>query len=145
MDRRKRLVFILGAIFDVPGSIGSEILEISQTNFRKTLSRSREAISNFLGQNCGQISQSNPCACSKQIDFQIKLGLLSPEQLLSNRSSSFNISDVIGQRIKFLESLYYDEYIGLFRDQPFFDPPDLTVWLSNILENDHFKDLLNLH
>ena len=42
LDRTQRLVYIIGHMFGADHNIGSEIMEMSKTNFRMKLSRERE-------------------------------------------------------------------------------------------------------
>ena len=48
LDREHRLAYILGEIFNVTGEQGAEILEISQTAYRKRLSRARARLREFM-------------------------------------------------------------------------------------------------
>jgi|GEM_PF-5808777 len=41
LDRQQRMVLILGGIFNLRSNIGAEVLEITQENFRKQLSRAK--------------------------------------------------------------------------------------------------------
>src|SRR5688572_16907922 len=41
LDRKQRLIFILGELFGASDTVGSEILEITPDNFRQSLSRAR--------------------------------------------------------------------------------------------------------
>lgn len=54
LNRRERLVFILGSIFGISDEEGSEIMDISKANFRKILSRARKEIYSYIGDVCGQ-------------------------------------------------------------------------------------------
>ncbi|MDO8785434.1 MAG: RNA polymerase sigma factor [Syntrophales bacterium] len=146
LDRRQRLVFILGEIFDVSASIGGEILEISESSFRQILSRSRKKIYAFLNENCGLVNKDNPCRCYKQIEPQIQIGWLSPDKIASqsHRDNRRKISEAIRDKVSNFEEQYYSKYVQLFRDQPFHEPPDLTRWISTTLKDDNFKDLFLL-
>lgn len=144
LNRKQRLVFILGAIFDVSTSIGSEILEISGPNFRQILSRSRKKVYAFLNENCGLVNTNNPCRCSKQIQNQIQIGWLNPDTIADHRNNGRKIRDVIREKMSDFEKHYYSEYIQLLRNQPFYEPPDLTSWISKTLRDRNFKELFLL-
>lgn len=53
LTREQRLVYILGEIFDVDSSTGSNLLNISPDNFRQILSRSRKSLYLFMNKTCG--------------------------------------------------------------------------------------------
>ncbi len=145
LDRRQRIAFILGSIFRVSGSVGSNILEISHPHYRKILSRSRKKLYNFLHQNCGLINEKRSCHCSKKIDSQIRLGLIDPDNLLSEHKCLGSISDILNEKVRDLDSIYYDEYIRLFREQPFYEPPNQIEWIRHTLEKEDFKNILHLN
>ncbi len=65
---------------DVTGSQGSEILEISKTNFRKILSRARAKLYNFMNQKCGIVNKNNPCRCRNKLTGFIQEGWVNPSQ-----------------------------------------------------------------
>ncbi len=144
LDRRQRLVFILGGIFDVSASIGSEILEISESNFRQILSRSRKKVYAFLNENCGLVNKDNPCRCYKQIEAQVQIGWLSPDKIVSHRDNRRKIREVIHEKVSDFEEQYYSPYAQLFKDQPFYEPSDLRRWISTTLKDSNFKDLFIL-
>ena len=90
LNETSRMVYILGEIFEFNSIEGSEILEIRPENFRKQLSRARKKIRNFLQNKCGLANPSNPCRCTKKIDFLIENKAINPQKLrfanFSNRS-----------------------------------------------------------
>ncbi len=144
LNRQQRLVFILGALFNVPGPMGSEILELSRPNFRQILSRARKKVYSFLNENCGLINEDNPCRCPKQIKNQIQIGWLNPDKTVSHRDNGTKIDDIICDKLGNFEEKYYSEYIQLFRGQPFYEPPSLAGWINKTLGDDNFKDLFHL-
>lgn len=74
LDRRHRLAYILGVIFNVSGKQGAEILEIKPATFRKRFQRSKDRIQNFLLTNCALIRPGNPCLCKRQADYAVVTG-----------------------------------------------------------------------
>ncbi|PKL74198.1 MAG: RNA polymerase subunit sigma-70, partial [Candidatus Melainabacteria bacterium HGW-Melainabacteria-1] len=143
LDRRSRMVFILGEIFDVGDVLGSEIVEISRANFRKILSRARGKVYNFFSQKCGLVSEENPCRCSRAVDFQMRLGFIDPERLISGRGS-IRVSEAVGERVHDLEQRYSSKLRSLYRDAPFLEPPDIAEWLRNVMNSGEFSEIFNL-
>jgi RNA polymerase sigma factor (sigma-70 family) len=66
LDRRQRLVFILGEIFGMSSEVGAEVIEISPDKFRQLLSRARRDLYQFMSDKCGLVNSANPCRCAKK-------------------------------------------------------------------------------
>jgi len=66
LDRKQRLTFILGAIFEVSDTVAAEVLEITPDNFRQRLARARRDLRSFMNDKCGLVNQANPCRCAKK-------------------------------------------------------------------------------
>jgi len=67
LDREQRLVYILGEIFGIDHTIGSEMLDISKDNFRQRLSRARKDLYQFMNNKCGlSTNQIRVVATKKQ-------------------------------------------------------------------------------
>ncbi len=78
LDRRQRLVFILGEIFGVNSDAGAEAMEISAANFRQLLGRARHDLYKFMNEKCGLVNTLNPCRCSKKAGAFMRHGWLDP-------------------------------------------------------------------
>ncbi|MBI5063743.1 MAG: hypothetical protein HZB87_09865, partial [Desulfatitalea sp.] len=42
------------------------------------------------------------------------------------------------------QETYYWPFLAHFREQPFYDSPDLTVWLRGLLDSEDFKQIFDL-
>lgn len=144
LNREQRLVFVLGVIFNVTDVLGSEMMGISRTNFRKILSRSRKRIFNFLNDRCSLINENNPCRCDKAIDTQIRMGLMHPDRKLSNGDYALTVNGALSRRLGESTEKYYKKYVNLIREQPFYNSPELSAWLREEISSDDFKDMLQL-
>ena len=142
LERRERIVFILGAVFDVTDRVGSEICDISRDNFRAILSRSRRKVYKFFQKRCSLIHKDNPCKCAEKTRPMIKLDLIDPTHPLSEQDSYGRVKDILGQTLKGLDDSY-DEFISLYRDQPFFKGPDMVQWLSDLMKGRNFQELIH--
>ena len=134
LNRKERLAFILGEIFQVTSKEGAEILDIAPATFRKRLSRGRDRVGEFM-KNCGLIHSSALCHCANIASDGIKTGWLKQSNLLfaGKKCSSFRKDEIKA----FLKE--WDEMKGmaeLFRSYPEYKAPDSFVSLA--------KDYLNL-
>lgn len=81
LDRKHRLTYILGAIFEMESKEGADVLEITPAAFRQRLARARSSIEAFMKKRCGVFDRSNPCRCSVQVPYTVRVGMLDPERL----------------------------------------------------------------
>jgi len=120
LNKSSRIVYILGEILEFNSIEGAEILEISPDNFRKQLSRSRAKIRNFLQLKCGLVDKSNPCRCTKKIDFLIEENKIDPKELQFAQHSKRSINLI--SKIEFL-----DDTVSLYRAVPDFKTPEVVI------------------
>ncbi|MBN2297306.1 MAG: RNA polymerase sigma factor [Deltaproteobacteria bacterium] len=144
LKRSERMAFLLGAVFAVNDEAGSDIMGITRVNFRQMLSRSRKKVFNYMNGVCGHINPDNPCRCSKKVKSFLNLGMIDPARLRYHRQESRAVKDVIGSRLMNFQQSYYEPFIRQFREQPFYDPPDIAPWLQEILKHKEFRELFNL-
>ena len=142
LTRMERMVLILGAIFDVPDRIGAEICDISRANFRKILSRSRKKVAAYFQDNCSLFDERNPCKCSEQVSYLIKLGMIKPGDMNIKHSSMGTIRSVVGKTIINIENSY-TEFLELYQEQPFFKGPDMVSWLKDLLQRSDINEIFN--
>jgi RNA polymerase sigma factor (sigma-70 family) len=140
LTRIERMVLILGAIFDVTDSTGAEICDISRANFRKILSRSRKKVSDYFQNNCSLFDERNPCKCSEQVSYLIKLGMIKPDDMNIKHGSLGTIRAVVGKTIIDIENSY-SEFLTLYQEQPFFKGPDMVSWLKDLLQRNNINEI----
>jgi len=80
LDRRQRLVFILGGIFAENARIGAAVLDMSPANFRQILSRARKKMEAFMGEHCSLVRTGNRCRCDRMSVASIRKGYLDPQK-----------------------------------------------------------------
>jgi RNA polymerase sigma factor (sigma-70 family) len=140
LSRRERIVFILGALFDVTDRVGAEICGVSRENFRKIVSRTRQKIYDFFDKNCSLIHENNPCTCGAQSKSLISAGMVDPKNLILDQGSYGTIREITGKTISELEGSYY-EFNALFNNQPFLKGPDMVQWLREALKKSNVENL----
>ena len=145
LNRRERLVFILGGIFRVTDTVGSELMDISRDNFRKILSRSSEKVYSHMNGVCGHINPENKCRCSLKTKAFADMGMLSPANLRYHKPGNDRVRDVISSRFEEFDRSWYGPFIDQFRDQPFYNSPDMVHWLKGMLGCEEFRDLFEVH
>lgn len=143
-DRKERLVFILGAIFEVKSTVGAEILEISPENFRKILSRSKQKVLNFMNHQCGLLDEKNPCRCSKMLVSGIDSGWLNPEKTVLHKGKNKTVKQVISEKINEETVLQYRDTIDHFQNHPFYADYDFTHYLKTLVNDSEFKKMFSV-
>ncbi len=79
LDRPHRLAYVLGEIFDLPGTDAAEALAISPDLFRKRLQYARSAIEAFTRSYCGLASEAAACACHRRVPAALRAGRIHPD------------------------------------------------------------------
>jgi RNA polymerase sigma factor (sigma-70 family) len=141
LDRNMRLVFILSAVFGVPSTVGSDILEISSTNYRKILSRAREQLFEYMNGNCGIVNEKNSCRCRNKVPNLVKVGALSADRITFYQKGSPAIREVLSRKAEEFDESIYSQFIAVFRDHPFYAAPALSGWLHRLLDKPEFRDI----
>ena len=144
LERQQRLVFILGVVFDVDSEQGGEIMDMSAEAFRKTLSRAREKLYNFMNGKCGLVNENAPCKCRNKVCEFIRQGWYKIDNLQFYKENTALVSELVSEKMDGFKDIYSD-FIRLYRNHPFYDPPDLTEWLKETLEKDEFKNIFGLN
>ena len=144
LDKKQRLVFILGELFGVNDKTGSEILEITPANFRMILSRAKRDLYNFMQNKCGLVNTDNPCRCAKKTKAFIKAGFVNPASLRFTGTHLMKIENVSGEKQKGLEDLYGNEYRQLFRENTYLQGPDFNRLLTELLSSEKVNKIFNL-
>lgn len=138
LDREQRLIYVLGEIFGVTDAVGAELLETSRENFRQRLARARRELHNFMTDKCGLVDPANPCRCAKKTRGFIQAGYVDPDNLLFARRRLQEVREVARTTADTLVTL--DARCGeIFRQHPFYDPPDLAQALRKLVESRDFR------
>jgi RNA polymerase sigma factor (sigma-70 family) len=143
LDREQRLVYILGEIFSVDHTIGSEMLTISKANFRQKLTRARRDLYNFMNQKCGLVNTQNPCRCDRKTKSFIKAGWVDKDKMKFNTSYLNAISDIAPLKLEVLLNVENTDYQMLFKAHPFQEKTHVKKLLEQILNNDKIETIFN--
>ncbi|MEO1050153.1 MAG: RNA polymerase sigma factor [Bacteroidota bacterium] len=143
LNREQRLFYILGDIFKIDHNIGSEILDISTSAYRKKISRARKDLYNFMNGQCSLVNKDNPCTCEKKTKGFIKLGYVNPDNLIFNKDFKKSIYDRLLEKEEALESAREEVHTRLFQDHPYEQQPDQII--KEVLNDHKLNTLLRLH
>jgi RNA polymerase sigma factor (sigma-70 family) len=143
LDREQRLAYILGAIFAASDTVAAEVLEITTENFRQRLARARRDLRNFMNDKCGLVNQANPCRCAKKTRGFIQAGHVDPENLLFHRERICEVREAAPQVYDTIKTLD-NECANIYRDHPFYKPPDLAQIVRRLIESPDLKRATNL-
>jgi len=141
MNREIRLAFILGEIFEVTGTEGARILDITPEAFRQRLSRGRRELKEFMEEKCSLVNPDNECHCEKQIPCDIKRGFIDPKNLLfAQHPCRAKQSEEVMNNLQELHELGRAAFH--FRSLPEFAAPESFVDIvRELMDSDRFQIL----
>lgn len=79
LNREQRLIYIIGEVFRIDHNLAAEIFDVTPTNFRKKLSRTRKDLHQWMHKKCGLVNLENPCRCKSKTKKFIDLGFVNPD------------------------------------------------------------------
>ena len=143
LERQSRLVFILAIAFGATDSVGSEVLGISKAAFRKSLSRARGKLLQYMGGNCSLVNPEAPCRCRKKVKAFMDSGAYSADRLNYLAPDRPRMEEIVGKvEERFAEEVFYP-YQALFRSHPAYAGTDLVPRLREMLENSEMSDIFD--
>ena len=133
LDRRQRMVFVLGEILGVSDHVGAEVTELSPENFRQVLARARRDLYSFMNDRCGLVNQANPCRCARKTRGFIDKGYVDPKNLQFVPERLVQIRTVTPSRIHDLNALER-QHAALYRAHPFLRAPDEVLSIRRLFD-----------
>jgi len=143
LDKTQRLIFILGELFEVSDTVGSEIMEISKVNFRVLLSRAKEQLYSFMNEKCGLENKNNPCRCARKTKAFIAEGFVDPKKLLFAIGHKLAIEEVVESRQGEMEQLLSEKYQALYQKHPFLSSSGMADFLKEVLSSEQVVKTFN--
>lgn len=126
LDRDHRLAFILGAIFELPGTEAASILEVSPEAYRQRLTRSRRRLRSFMTATCGLVSTDAACRCDRQVEPSIAMGLFDPSAPVLALHPTRTVPDPrVERQYRAIESVASPE--AVMRSHPDYAAPAVVV------------------
>jgi len=118
LDQKHRLAYILGYIFELEQSEGSEILGINKDTYRQQLSRARKKVEEFTQESCGLVNKKAQCSCDKKIQCSIKRGRINTSNLYLANSCEDSY-DKVKQNLEItktdLKSIFLQKSVPLYQ------------------------------
>jgi len=145
LDRKQRLIFILGAILGVSDIVAGDVLEMTPDNFRQSLTRARRDLHSFMNNQCGLVNRNNPCRCAKKTRGFIEQGHVDPHDLLFVPEYLQRVREAAPEAVREIDDVVERRHAAIYRDHPFLQPSDQTTWLRQILENQQVRAALHLN
>jgi RNA polymerase sigma factor (sigma-70 family) len=145
LDRQQRIVFILGAIFNIRSNVAARILDITPENFRQQLSRAKKELFQFMDNRCGLINPDNPCRCSKKTKGFIKEGAVDSSTKMFKLNVLQSIQSQVDEKNEALNELIEGKYLQFFRDQPYENCLVGNEVIQSLLLDPHIVQLFHLN
>jgi hypothetical protein len=141
LDRRQRVVFVLGEILGVTDRVGAEVTELSPENFRQVLARARRDLYSFMNDRCGLVNKANPCRCARKTRGFIEKGYVDPKNLQFVPERLVQIRTVTPNRVRELHALER-EHAEFFREHPMLAVPEEVLSLQRLFEQPGVRSAL---
>ncbi len=142
LDRRQRVVFVLGEILGVTDRVGAEVTELSPENFRQVLARARRDLYSFMHDKCGLVNKANPCRCARKTRGFIDKGYVDPKQLQFVSERLVQIRTVTPSRVRELDALE-QKHAELFREHPMLPAPAEVLSLQRLFDQPDVRAALS--
>ena len=133
LDRRQRVVFVLGEVLGVTDRVGAEVTELSPENFRQVLARARHDLYSFMNDKCGLVNTANPCRCARKTRGFIDKGYVDPKHLQFVPDRLVRVRAATPNRIHELDSLER-RHAELFREHPMLPAPDEVLSIRRLFD-----------
>jgi RNA polymerase sigma factor (sigma-70 family) len=133
LDRRQRVVFVLGEILGVTDRVGAEVTELSPDNFRQVLARARRDLYSFMNDECGLVNTANPCRCARKTRGFIDKGYVDPRHVQFVPERLVQIRTVTPSRVHELDALE-QRHAELFREHPMLAAPDEALSIRRLFD-----------
>ncbi len=134
LERKQRLAFILAMGFGATDAVGGEILGLSKASFRKTLSRARTKLNQHMSGKCSLVNSAAPCHCRKKVPTFMASGAMSADRLVYHREQGPYLHELATPQVERLNTEIHSDMVQLLGRQPFYEAPDIGVWLQSITD-----------
>jgi hypothetical protein len=96
-----------------------------------------------MNDKCGLVNQANPCRCAKKTRGFIQAGHVDPDNLLFHHERIGEVRAAAPQVYETIKALD-NKCANIYRDHPFYKPPDLAQMVRRLVESPDLKLATNL-
>jgi hypothetical protein len=96
-----------------------------------------------MNDQCGLVNPANPCRCAKKTRGFIQAGHVDPQNLLFVRERLCEVREAAPKAYETIKTLH-DQCAEVYRQHPFYKPPDLGQMLRQLVESPALKRATNL-
>ena len=117
LDRKHRLAYILGEIFELDHGEASAVLEIPPATYLKRLSRARAQVFEFTRASCGLVGSGAACSCDRKLAGAIDRRRVNPKRIrlaVASAESSTEVRSRLRQTADALRTLKLQTSIPRF-------------------------------
>ena len=143
LNRKYRMVFVLGSILGINGKSGAEILGMSEANYRKILSRARGRLVNYMKDCCSLMNPGKPCTCERSVPVSIQNGSIDPLKLVFNAKDVPTVREILSRNRERLDNIESRHCQDLYRENPFQVSPDFSRKVLDLLRCADFQGFLD--
>jgi RNA polymerase sigma factor (sigma-70 family) len=144
LDRKQRLIYILGEMFEMDHQLGAEIMGISPGNFRIRLMRARNDLYNWMNKRCGLVNTANPCRCAKKTKGFIEAGVVDPLHLKFNTRHTIKIYELSEANATKITDTIDALNKKIFQQHPLQQPIKTSRIIDEIFNNEMIKTILKM-
>ena len=144
LDRRQRMIFVLGEMLGASSKVGGAIMEITADHFRQLLKRSKDDLYQFMNEKCGLVNKANPCRCKLKTQAFIDRGYVDPENIKFAVSHLAEVKDVVGEFCETMEDDVKAGYADIYRSQPFYEAKEDVIGLKALFESPRVKRVMGI-
>ena len=145
LDSQQRIVFMLGAVFNLRSTVAAPLLGITSENFRKQLSRAKADLFQFMENKCGLINPNNPCRCHKKTMGFIKEGKVEPTDRKFIPETLETIQSISPQINDELDKLMGNKYLSFFKAQPYEKHDASNALVKSLLFDKEIKNMFHIN
>ncbi len=141
LDREHRLAYILSEVFEVSSAQGASILTISETAYRKRVSRARARLQRCMEPNCSLVGEAKECNCVRHLDQSSSAEKRRLASLLATYPLGVSaLQPDAGLRAQARELGQLERVAAIFRSHPSFAAPDrLVLAIKRLLASETFR------
>ncbi len=141
LDREHRLAYILSEVFEVSSAQGASILAISESAFRKRVSRARARLRRCMEPNCRLVGEVQECNCVRHLEQSSSAEQRRLAMLLATHPLGVSaLQPDAGLLAQARELGQLERVAAIFQSHPSFAAPGrLVLEIKRLLASDTFR------